>query len=89
MKMAYLILLVTAVAMQACGGAMGPMGQQGPAGDDGLPGEIGPTGAPGVSCTVTQSDLGALIVCPDGTSALIQNQGRTCVRHHPYPREHR
>ena len=34
-------------------------------------GPQGPKGVSGTSCTVTDTDGGALITCPDGTSALV------------------
>lgn len=55
-------------------------GFDGADGVDGAVGATGPTGANGLSCTVTQGEVGALITCPDGTSALILN-GKDATKH--------
>lgn len=39
----------------------------------GTPGSDGLNGLPGANCTVSQVSNGAIITCPDGTTALVQN----------------
>lgn len=51
-------------------------GSSGTAGANGTAGATGPSGvagAAGASCTVTQLSDGAIIKCPDGSSAIITN----------------
>jgi hypothetical protein len=76
-----LLLLATAcgpahVPMSARG-EQGDPGQIGATGPAGAPGPSGPSGAPGQSCSVVQVPEGAVISCPDGTSAVIEH-GRSC-----------
>ena len=42
-------------------------------GDRGHPGSTGPIGAPGSSCSTTQTLTGAIISCTDGTTSVIMN----------------
>lgn len=52
-------------------------GDRGPAGVSGVNGVTGATGLAARPCTVKQNTLGALITCPDGSSAIILN-GKSC-----------
>lgn len=52
-------------------GPRGPQGQPGEAGAMGEAGEDGNDGLDGSSCTVEQTEEGAVISCTDGTSAVI------------------
>lgn len=57
-------------------GPRGPAGQQGPAGQDGesgMEGSPGPAGEAGSSCSVTQTQTGAIVSCTNGTTAVILN----------------
>lgn len=47
-------------------------------GPDALYSTPGPKGDPGKTCTVKQETLGAVISCPDGTSAFISNGTSSC-----------
>lgn len=42
-------------------------------GHNGAPGTPGLDGTDGLSCTVTQTADGAIITCPDGSTAVIAN----------------
>ncbi len=87
------LILITLLSFTACApstdypGQLDPQdGVQGVTGNTGAQGAMGATGAqglqglPGQSCSVTQNNLGALITCPDGTSALVLHgkQPSTC-----------
>ncbi len=52
-------------------GTNGKNGTNGTNGQDGAAGEQGQAGQP---CTVTQTDQGTLVTCPDGSTALIPPQ---------------
>lgn len=61
-------LIALSLMLSACApddGRNGLDGAQGPQG------EKGDAGTPGSPCTVTQTEMGALIQCPDGTAALV------------------
>lgn len=58
---------VTVVGKDGASGATGATGQKGDTGP------IGPSGANGKNCTVKQLSNGAIISCPDGSSAAIYN----------------
>lgn len=51
----------------------GVAGVDGQNGADGAPGASGADGKDGTSCTVAQIPEGAVITCPDGTSAVIEH----------------
>lgn len=62
-------------------------GVQGETGATGVAGATGAQGLPGQSCTVAQNALGALLTCPDGTTALVLHGKHThsdkkCKKHH-------
>ncbi len=59
-------------------------------GVDGLQGAVGATGATSQSCTVTQTSLGVLISCPDGSSGLILHgqNGKDCKRDEKHGKAH-
>jgi len=59
-------------------GTNGVDGIDGADGQDGANGQDGLDGKDGLSCTVTQTDGGALVDCEDGTTAII-NHGDSCV----------
>lgn len=80
---AFLVLVVGGLlllsVLTACGrpsegipGEPGAQGTSGPAGPQGEAG-IGANGQPGASCSVARVEEGALITCPDGTSALVKD----------------
>lgn len=56
MKYLVLIVLITGCGSDPATGDRGPAGE---------------TGQPGQSCTVTKTASGALIACPDGSSAEV------------------
>ncbi len=72
------ILVMLIIGAMACGKAA-TEGVNGLQGNDGL---VGPTGASGTtpSCTVTQTSMGALISCPDGSNAVVLHgeSGKDC-----------
>jgi hypothetical protein len=57
-------------------GVDGAPGRDGVDGVDGSPGNDGSDGQDGKSCSVRELEEGALIECPDGSSAII-NHGKT------------
>ncbi len=60
-------ILIMFVALVGLSGCAGKDGSNGAAGVPGIPGEPSP------SCTVNQlDDGGAVITCPDGTSAVVE-----------------
>gem|GEM_PF-6085266 len=54
-------------------GVPGADGQDGTPGVDGQDGTPGADGQDGTSCTVVETEAGALITCTDGTQALVAN----------------
>src|SRR3990167_5157312 len=58
---------------QATDVAQGFTGDRGPAG---ITGSTGLAGTNGLSCVVKQNDLGVLITCPDGSTALVLHKTR-------------
>lgn len=54
-------------------GENGVDGHDGADGQDGAAGEDGADGVDGTSCSVTEHVDGAMISCPDGTSAFVSN----------------
>jgi hypothetical protein len=61
-----IIAFVIGVNLFGCGS-----GPQGLPGGEGPQGEQGVAGATGQSCAVSQTTVGALIQCPDGSSAVV------------------
>lgn len=72
LKQVILYCTLLTLASIGCGKPDAQDGVPGPAGQPGVP---GPSGA---SCSVSQSEIGALIVCPDGSSAVVLHGGKRC-----------
>jgi hypothetical protein len=65
------ILVGLIIGAMACGKAATAPGESVDVAAISEPGLQGPTGTAGESCTVEQTKSGALIRCPDGSSALL------------------
>lgn len=70
MKLSILITIASVLLCMSCACRPGPQGERGGLG---APGSAGPSGSAGSSCSVNIVPQGALILCTDGTSALIEN----------------
>ncbi len=68
-------LLVLTIILTGCqagyDGAAGNNGRTGAQGIQGVAGQDGAAGQNGLSCSVTSTEAGALITCPDSSSALV------------------
>lgn len=67
------ILILYMLLLTNCAGPSGPQGTNGLDGSPGATGPKGLDGSPGSSCTVQDTDEGAIIICDDGSQADVRN----------------
>lgn len=84
------IMVCCIIGLMACGKEAASPGEATDVAAISLPGLQGPTGEAGGSCTVEQTEAGAVIHCPDGSSALLMHGQtvETCKRGKKHGKAH-